>query len=143
VWAIEKGLPLTVENVRKMPRAHPRCGTNLMALMGLILIVFAHLPDFNPMTIVLALFFVYLSWRRFGTAMQEYLTTRPASTKQLESGIRAGEEILRKYQEQPHVSLSFGMRLFNSGLFLSIGGFMLVQWLYYWAKTGMIDAVLR
>jgi CBS domain-containing protein len=143
VWAIEKGLPLTPENVGKMPRAHPRCGTNLMALMGLILIIFAHLPDFDPMSIVLALLFVFLTWRRFGSALQEYLTTRPASRKQLESGIRAGEEILRKYQEQPHVPHSFGMRLFNSGLVLSVVGFMLVQALYLWAKSGLVNAVLQ
>ncbi len=143
VWAIEKGLPLTPENVAKMPRAHPRCGTNLMALMGLILIFFTHLPDFSPMTIVFSLIFVFFMWRRFGTAMQEYLTTRPASRKQLESGIRAGEEILRKYQEQPHVSLSFGMRLLNSGMLLSAGGFMLVQYLYSLLKTGLVNAVLQ
>ncbi|MDF2439886.1 MAG: hypothetical protein JWN98_870 [Abditibacteriota bacterium] len=138
VWAIEKGLALTPENVAQMPRAHPRCGTNLMALSGLILIVFKHLPDFSPFMILLALLFIYLSWRRFGTAMQELLTTKPASPKQLESGIRAGRELLRKYQEQPHVQLSFAMRLFNSGLIFSMIGLMLVLQLY-----SMVEAWLR
>lgn len=30
IFAYEKGLELTVENVRKMDRLHPRCGTNFM-----------------------------------------------------------------------------------------------------------------
>jgi CBS domain-containing protein len=144
VWAIEKGLPLTPENVAKMPRAHPRCGTNLMALGGLILITFRHLPDFDPLIILYTLLFIYIVWRSFGTALQNFMTTKPASRKQLESGIRAGEEILRKYQEQPHVALSFGMRLFNSGLLLSMGGFFLVQIAYiFLVKNALANAVLK
>lgn len=130
VWAIEKGIALTPENVAKMPRAHPRCGTNLMALMGLILIVFGHLPSFDKGTILIALVFIYFAWRDLGTALQLHLTTKPATRKQLESGIRAGEELLQKYQQQPNVPASFGMRLFNSGLLMSSAGFLLVQWTY-------------
>jgi len=130
VWAIEKGIALTPENVARMPRAHPRCGTNLMALMGLILIVFGHLPSFDKGTILIALVFIFFAWRDLGTALQLYLTTKPASQKQLESGIRAGEELLLKYQQQPNVPRSFGMRLFNSGLLMSSAGFLLVQWTY-------------
>lgn len=143
VWAIEKGLALTPENVSQMPRAHPRCGTNLMALSGLILIVFKHLPDFSPFLILVALMFIYLTWRRFGTAMQELLTTKPASPKQLESGIRAGRELLRKYQEQPHVQLSFAMRLFNSGLIFSMIGLMLVMQLYSLVEVWLRQIALR
>lgn len=130
VWAIEKGIALTPENVARMPRAHPRCGTNLMALMGLILIVFGHLPSFDKGTILIALVFIYFAWRDLGTLMQLHLTTKKASRKQLESGIRAGEELLLKYQQQPNVPRSFGMRLFNSGLLMSSAGFLLVQWSY-------------
>ncbi len=34
VHAIEEGEDLTLEKVRPMPRVHPRCGTNLVALFG-------------------------------------------------------------------------------------------------------------
>ncbi len=30
IWCYEKGLPLTVENVRKQTRLHPRCGTSFL-----------------------------------------------------------------------------------------------------------------
>ncbi len=39
IFCYEAGLPLTVENVRKQKRFHPRCGTSFMILMILISIV--------------------------------------------------------------------------------------------------------
>ncbi len=41
IFCYEKGLPLTVENVRKQKRFHPRCGTSFMILMIVISIVFS------------------------------------------------------------------------------------------------------
>ena len=130
VWAIEKGLALTPENVAKMPRAHPRCGTNLMALSGLILIVFGHLPTFEPTAVMFSLIFIFFAWRSLGTALQNYLTTKPATPRQIEGGIKAGVDLLEKYQEQPHIPQNLGLRLLNSGMLLSGGGFMLVSFLY-------------
>lgn len=44
IWAYEKGLPLTVENVKKQTRLHPRCGTNfLLIVMVVSIFVFAFL----------------------------------------------------------------------------------------------------
>ena len=39
IFCYEKGLPLTVENVRKQSRLHPRCGTSFMILMILISVI--------------------------------------------------------------------------------------------------------
>ncbi len=39
IFAYEKGLPLTLENVRDMPRLHPRCGTNFMFVVIVISII--------------------------------------------------------------------------------------------------------
>ena len=36
IFCYESGLPLTIENVRKMRRFHPRCGTSFMILMVLV-----------------------------------------------------------------------------------------------------------
>lgn len=41
IFCYEKGLPLTVENVRIQCRFHPRCGTSFMILMILISIIFS------------------------------------------------------------------------------------------------------
>lgn len=41
IFCYEKGLPLTVENIKKQKRFHPRCGTSFMILMILISVVFS------------------------------------------------------------------------------------------------------
>lgn len=42
IFCYEAGLPLTVENVRSMPRFHPRCGTSFMIVMMIIpILIFA------------------------------------------------------------------------------------------------------
>ena len=43
IFCYEKGLPLTVENVREQSRFHPRCGTSfliLMLLVGIVISIF-------------------------------------------------------------------------------------------------------
>lgn len=42
IFCYENGLPLTVENVRKMPRHHPRCGTSfLFVIMAVAIVIHA------------------------------------------------------------------------------------------------------
>ncbi|MBP5686336.1 MAG: DUF1385 domain-containing protein [Clostridia bacterium] len=41
IFCYEKGLPLTVENVRIQKRFHPRCGTSFMILMIIVSIIFS------------------------------------------------------------------------------------------------------
>lgn len=43
----EHDLPLTVENARKMPRLHPRCGTNYLFLVMMISILVFSLVGYN------------------------------------------------------------------------------------------------
>lgn len=43
IFCYEKGLELTVENVRQQRRFHPRCGTSFMILMILISVIFSTL----------------------------------------------------------------------------------------------------
>jgi hypothetical protein len=135
VWAIERGEPLTPESVARMPRPHPRCGTNLV--VGLM--IFEILRDFSPHIAFIA---AVLFWRRLGTFVQLYLSTRPATRKQLESGIRAGKELLERYRENP-VGLAAAplhRRIWNLGLLQTIIGvgigttlfaWLLQQWLPY------------
>lgn len=45
IFCYEKGLPLTVENVRKQSRFHPRCGTSfLLIVMVISILVFSIIP---------------------------------------------------------------------------------------------------
>ena len=45
IFCYEHGLPLTVENVRKQRRFHPRCGTSFLILMALVGIFISFLID--------------------------------------------------------------------------------------------------
>ena len=45
IFCYEKGLELTVENVRKQRRFHPRCGTSFLILMVLVGILISFLID--------------------------------------------------------------------------------------------------
>lgn len=51
IFCYEHKLPLTVENVKKQIRFHPRCGTSFMILMLLIGIFFSMIipPDIHPL----------------------------------------------------------------------------------------------
>ena len=59
IFCYEHGLPLTVENVRRQPRHHPRCGTSFLFMVSAISIlvstvVFAIWPVHNPILRFLA-----------------------------------------------------------------------------------------
>jgi len=128
VHALERGLPLTIENVRKMPRAHPRCGTNLMVMIGLFLIVVTHLPSLQPEWIAVAWAVVFFTWRSVGEAIQTIFTTRPASDKQIQSGINAANEVMRAYQAQPFAYSPSPFRVLNRGMVFALaGGFVVAN----------------
>jgi hypothetical protein len=132
VWAMERGLPLEVEYVEKMPRAHPRCGTNLVALLGLVTIGFAHIPDYSPDWVLLVLVVTFFGWRSLGQLIQEWFTTRPASRKQLQSGIKAATELIEKYQAQPFAMPGRPLKLLNNGMIYSAGGMMVGMSVFMW-----------
>jgi uncharacterized protein YqhQ len=47
IHCYEKGLPLTVENVRPQPRQHPRCGTSFLFVVMIISILVFSVVSFN------------------------------------------------------------------------------------------------
>lgn len=47
IFCYEQGLPLTVENIRRMRRFHPRCGTSFLILMLLVSIVIGAFVPFS------------------------------------------------------------------------------------------------
>ena len=139
VHALERGLPLTIENVRKMPRAHPRCGTNLMVMIGLFLIVVTHLPSLQPEWIAVGWAVVFFTWRSVGDVIQTVFTTRPATDKQIQSGINAANEVMRAYQAQPFLVSRSPLRVLNRGMVFALaGGFVtanIVQMLLTYMAT--------
>lgn len=98
VHAIERGEELHYDIVARMPRVHPRCGTNLAAGLFIFLSFFAitEIPSVEIRAMVGALA-AFLLWRRIGSVLQYYVTTKPPTRRHLESGIRAGHQLLERY----------------------------------------------
>lgn len=127
VHAIERGEPLEPNIVKRMPRVHPRCGTNL-AVGSSIFLGIALNPAISSeyFRVVLALVATLLLWRRVGGWVQYWITTRPPTDKQIEMGIRTGKALLAKQAQTRFVRVSFLTRLWNSGMFHVMAGSMLV-----------------
>ncbi|MBI3920636.1 MAG: DUF1385 domain-containing protein, partial [Armatimonadetes bacterium] len=109
VHAIERGLPLDLAVVRTMPRPHPRCGTNLAALVVLWFILTQWVPDYAAAVIT------FFTWRFLGMRLQYYFTTKPATDKQLLNGIAVGEELLAKYQDRIGQTVPIWRKIWNMG----------------------------
>jgi CBS domain-containing protein len=105
VHAIERGERLVPEIVRRMPRPHPRCGTNFVAavlVFSTLSQVFEYIPAFDGGSAqIVAVVATLFTWRSVGTFLQERFTTRPASDRELASGIAAGNELLVRYLNSP------------------------------------------
>lgn len=140
VHAIERGEDLEVETVRRMPRVHPRCGTNFMA--GLI--IFATIAFSasgaarNPASILIGLLCAFYLWKPVGSFLQYWFTTRPPTTEHIKSGIKAGQQLLANYERSPHHMANPFQRLVNSGIpFVVLGGWAATIAIYF------VELVLR
>lgn len=117
VHAIERGEALTPEVVRRMPRVHPRCGTNLAVAGSLFLGVFSipWIAD-QELRLLAAILAAVLLRIPLGSLMQYWVTTKPPSDKQLLMGIRSGQELLQRYQFAPRNASSPLQRIAASGM---------------------------
>ncbi len=134
--AIEKGLPLNLETVKMQPRVHIRCGTNyIVFIFGVILIISianSLIPDssilFRYLFILFGFIFVMSYWRNMGRWLQKYFTTSEPTDKQIENGIKAGEELLLLHkQDIKNVYPTFFSKLWNMGIFQIIFAFLLTS----------------
>lgn len=123
VHAMERGEELTPEVVARMPRVHPRCGTNLAVALSLFggIYMSPWIGDESVRLLVAALATLYL-WRPLGSFAQQYITTRKPSPRQLRSGIKAGTDLIEKYSVARFSSATIPMRIWNSGLLHVISG---------------------
>jgi uncharacterized protein YqhQ len=128
VHAIERGEALRPEIVRRMPRVHPRCGTNLaigaLVFTGLVQGLWSSL---NEAGALVALIMTMAVWRPLGNFAQKYVTTKTPREKDVESAISAANELLAKYRSSERRVPGFGGRLAASGLPLILIGSMIVM----------------
>jgi hypothetical protein len=138
VHAMERGEPLIPEVVERMPRVHPRCGTNIMAGVLVFGCVSQGLPVLQiglggPDSALIGAVAALFSWRSLGAFLQQYFTTRPASDKQIASGIAAATDLQRKFLASEPRRPTFWKRLWCMGfLQMVVGSFIgaFLLWLF-------------
>lgn len=123
VHAIERGEQLKPEIVRRMPRVHPRCGTNLAVAATIFLGLF-NWPwtPHQDLRLIAALLVTVTVYRPLGSMVQLLITTKPPNDQQIESGIRAGKELLHRYRVTMGPQASPFQRILNSGMLHVMGG---------------------
>lgn len=130
VHALERNEPLIPARVAMMPRPHPRCGTNIMVLFSLFSTLVWQLRV-DPMA---AGVFSLVVYKFLGQWVQQNVTTRPATTKQLKSGIYAAEQLLERFQNgTPPTPFPAASRMWNMGLVQVATGYMIPTLLIIWA----------
>ncbi|MCL5103340.1 MAG: DUF1385 domain-containing protein [Armatimonadetes bacterium] len=135
VHAIEAGEVLTPDAVRRMPRVHPRCGTNLLAAVGIFTIITERLgTGFGTLT---ALVVVVLGWRTVGGWLQYFVTTKDPSERQLANGVAAGNQLIERYQERPNFHLTGFDRIWRMGFVQTLSGMTAVSGLL-WLLRGYL-----
>jgi len=71
--------------------------------------------------------FVFANWQKIGMWVQQYLTTAPANEKQIQNGIKAGEELLKKHKEDLNPNPpNFFEKFWNMGIIQILAIFLLV-----------------
>lgn len=141
VHAIERFETLTPTIVGRMPRAHPRCGTNIMAgatLFFTLLQLGLCIPYGDSIAPLVALFGTMFYWRRVGAFLQERFTTRTASEKELLSGIAAGEELLNKYALSTPSRPRLWRRIWCMGMAQNLVGVSLALWIGQWLHPFLV-----
>lgn len=139
VHAIERGEELTPNVVRRMPRVHPRCGTNLAvaAMLFIGISTSEWVPDMQ-LRVLVAILTTLILFRPLGSFVQQYLTTKPPTDAQLENGIAAGKQLLDRHATGGRTQASTFGRLLNSGLFHVMAGAMVLQ-LVVWAVLTVLQ----
>jgi CBS domain-containing protein len=139
VNAIENGEPLTTKNVAKMSRIHPRCGTNLIAILSFIylgvtliaLTLRTHWGQTNISFVVIITVWmviaIAMTWKKVGAWIQDRWTTRTPSKKELESGVKAAVELLSTYRMAPIERQSTWDRILMMGIQYVMMGILVVD----------------
>jgi len=148
VRAVEEGEDLRSEKVRQMPRVHPRCGTNIMALLILVVITqefFTQLnATVNEATGAFALFvlvmIVLVTWRRLGAGLQRWITTKRPSDRQLRGAVAVADDLLRQVRARPSARVGVPRRIWNAGFIQVVSSFLSVYFVAEYAQPLLAQA---
>ena len=123
VHALERDEELTPEVVSRMPRVHPRCGTNLAVAVTMFVTIWKihWIANEEFRTLIAALITLFF-WKSVGSFAQYWFTTKKPNAKQLASGIQAGKELLENYATAANRTATPLTRIINSGMLHVMAG---------------------
>jgi hypothetical protein len=126
VHAVEQGEPLTPEVVERMPREHPRCGTNLAVGASLMFgVVRLTLGLGLEASILLGFAAAFLLWKPLGMFVQRWFTTKEPSRRQVERAIENAQSLLSRLRQRGRKRPTAGRWLLSSGiLHIAAGSFL-------------------
>ncbi|MGI5818987.1 MAG: DUF1385 domain-containing protein [Armatimonadota bacterium] len=129
IAAIEHFGEPTMEHARMMPRAHRRCGSNLLAGLLPLLLLGEPLYRVSP---ILAVIVVVLGWQfRFvlGYFIQAIFATKEPTERQLAAALGSGERVLQRSRETAGLRLPALVSFWRRGMLQMFGGMLLGLWL--------------
>jgi hypothetical protein len=118
--------------VAQMPRAHRRCGSNLLA--GVLPALLVGVPLFHagsPLFMGLSVVVAIAGWRlrhSIGLFVQNCFTTKPPTPAQLERGIQAARRVLAQWERNPAPRASVARVLWGRGLPQMLAGVALAMY---------------
>lgn len=127
VHALERGEELLPDVVKRMPRVHPRCGTNLAVGAMVFLGVFSitAIKD-EQLRLLLAILLTVILWQPLGSLFQLFVTTKPPTDSQVKDAIRAAEQLKQTQNTAISRPANIFMRLLMSGMFQVMFGGILI-----------------
>ena len=133
VNAMERVGSLDPEVVRRMPRQHPRCGTNLFPVIAPLMLWFVIGSPVSPVLFLALVAFGFWLRHPLGYALQTVFTTREPSERQLRAGIASGQRLLSLWSTTPPRRLSTAAGMWQRGLPQAVIGVVIGLQVAHWA----------
>ncbi len=130
IGAIEHFGEPTLERARMMPRAHRRCGSNLLAGLLPLLLLGEPLWRINPLLSIAVVFFGWTFRFHLGFLIQAIFATKEPTNRQLEVGLAAGKKILERWRENAGERIPPLVVLWRRGLVQMFAGMLATFWVF-------------
>ncbi|MCD6362082.1 MAG: DUF1385 domain-containing protein [Armatimonadetes bacterium] len=125
IGAIEHFGELSEERAWAMPRAHRRCGSNLLAGVLPALLVGAPLLTVNPMLAMAVSIAGWMLRYPLGYFIQQVFATKEPTPRQMRAGLAAGRRILALWSENPYRRVPPLVNLWRRGMVQTFVGLLI------------------
>ncbi len=130
IGAIEQFGEPKLEYAQMMPRAHRRCGSNLLAGVLPLLLLAEPLWRVSPLLSMAVVFFGWMFRFHLGYLIQAIFATKEPSARQMEAGLEAGKRILKRWREGAGERIPPLVVFWRRGLAQMFAGMLVAFWLF-------------